>query len=393
MLHIILKMIAILSLVISLQAKDRGLSQTHLTSVFPEVSSQEISVDTNIEIRFDLPIVESSIKKNTIVIKNNGKKVKGITTLKDEYILVFVPNEDLLHGNIKVKVKQVRLYDFNNKHKYANKICSYFYDDIKECPLCKYLCRVKTKKIKYTFNVDDSTPKVISLKLNKTNIDLNILNTEDINVTATYDDNETKDLTSDIQWSMSDTSILSITDNIITPQKEGTTTLQATYNNVASTKINVTVYKEINGYKLPPEPDEALNNSTLLGIDVNANGVRDDVERKVIETYREPVKIEFMMIDLKIAQKILENPIGQALEYEREFSKNDDCRMHLRRQGINLDGHNDFLENNTYNTNIRVRAYLDYNLALSGGVYGSSPSDWNANSCEFDVDAMLGGTR
>ena len=65
----------------------------------------------------------------------------------------------------------------------------------------------------------------------------------------------------------------------------------------------------------------------------------------------------------------------------------------LRRQGIKVDGHIDFLENNIYNTEARVRAYLDYNQALSGGVYGSSPSDWNAQACDFDVESMLGGAQ
>jgi hypothetical protein len=31
----------------------------------------------------------------------------------------------------------------------------------------------------------------------------------------------------------------------------------------------------INGYTLPPEPDEKINNSTLLGINSNKNGIRD----------------------------------------------------------------------------------------------------------------------
>jgi hypothetical protein len=34
----------------------------------------------------------------------------------------------------------------------------------------------------------------------------------------------------------------------------------------------------IHGYTLPTEPDPTINNSTLLGIDSNDNGVRDDVE-------------------------------------------------------------------------------------------------------------------
>ena len=145
----------------------------------------------------------------------------------------------------------------------------------------------------------------------------------------------------------------------------------------------------INGYTLPPEPDPTINNSTLLGIDSNNNGVRDDVERKVIETYREPIKIELMMAYSKVANSVLDNPVGLAFEHQKEFTKISNCKMYLRRQAIKVDGHIDFLENNTYNTKQRVRAYLDYNLALSGGVYGSSPADWNAEACDFDVEQML----
>ena len=37
----------------------------------------------------------------------------------------------------------------------------------------------------------------------------------------------------------------------------------------------------INGITVPPEPAPAINNATLAGVDVNSNGVRDDVERKI----------------------------------------------------------------------------------------------------------------
>lgn len=37
----------------------------------------------------------------------------------------------------------------------------------------------------------------------------------------------------------------------------------------------------INGITVPPEPAPAINNATLAGVDVNANGVRDDVERNI----------------------------------------------------------------------------------------------------------------
>ena len=49
----------------------------------------------------------------------------------------------------------------------------------------------------------------------------------------------------------------------------------------------MTLFAETKDYKLPPEPDPKINNSTLLGIDSNNNGVRDDVERWIYETYDE----------------------------------------------------------------------------------------------------------
>jgi hypothetical protein len=42
----------------------------------------------------------------------------------------------------------------------------------------------------------------------------------------------------------------------------------------------------INGYTLPPKPDPKINNSTLLGIDANKNGIRDDIERWIVKKYK-----------------------------------------------------------------------------------------------------------
>ena len=39
----------------------------------------------------------------------------------------------------------------------------------------------------------------------------------------------------------------------------------------------------INGITVPPEPAPDINNATLAGVDVNNNGVRDDVERRLAE--------------------------------------------------------------------------------------------------------------
>ena len=45
-----------------------------------------------------------------------------------------------------------------------------------------------------------------------------------------------------------------------------------------TSKWNI-VYETINGISVPPYPDPTINNATLAGVDLNGNGIRDDVER------------------------------------------------------------------------------------------------------------------
>ena len=51
----------------------------------------------------------------------------------------------------------------------------------------------------------------------------------------------------------------------------------------------------INGISVPPEPDPVQNNATVAGVDVNSNGVRDDVERKIAEGAVKGVENEVLM--------------------------------------------------------------------------------------------------
>src|SRR3989344_8547016 len=46
------------------------------------------------------------------------------------------------------------------------------------------------------------------------------------------------------------------------------------------------VWSDING-DLPPEPDPTENNATLVGVDSNSNGIRDDVERAIYLKYKD----------------------------------------------------------------------------------------------------------
>lgn len=397
----ILKLFLIFYLALNLYAEG-GFNQKHLVSVSPENAAEFVANDTAIEIDFDLNINKNSIKKQTITVKNkipNAKNIKinGNITVKDKRTLVFSPYTSLDDGLYHVKVQKIKLLDFSDNNptrfkKFARKVCSYYYDDITKCFLYRYACSTTTKAIKYSFNVGDIEPKVVSLTLNKSNFQLNDNNHTDINVNATYDDNSSLDVTESVEWIMSDDSVISIDKNIITPINEGKTSLQAKFDGQVSQQIEITVYRAINGYKLPPEPDETLNNATLLGIDSNNNGVRDDVERKVILTYREPIKVEPLMATVKIGQEILENPIGLAKEHSVKMDRVGDCWSYISEVAPELIdelGNVKFYEKNMYNTEERIRAYLDYNRELSGGVYGSGPADWTADKCDFDVEQLL----
>lgn len=151
----------------------------------------------------------------------------------------------------------------------------------------------------------------------------------------------------------------------------------------------VTEQEIVNGYVLPPTPDPTLNNATLLGVDSNDNGIRDDVERKIVIKYVKPIEIELMLSYAKIDQEIMASLESDVLVLERKGSRVSDCEMYLLKQGIDIKNSVSDSENFTYNTKSRAKKYMNYNKALSGGVYGSSPSDWNAEACNFDVEQML----
>ncbi len=391
MLYLPRKILFLLLFSLTLQAQS-GLSQKHLVSLSPQASAQGISADRSVEVKYDLSISKYSLHKRAIVLKNaHHKKIKGKVNIKNKNTLIFTPNEGLESGEYKVKVKHIILHDYrvNTRFKrFAKKLCSYFYDDVKECRLYRYASRVKTQPIKYSFSVDDSKPKVVSLTLSKSNIQLNEDNTTTISVNTKYDDNTTVDVTDDVEWMLSNPNIIRIDKNIITPINEGTTTLQAKFNTQTTAEILVTVYKEVNGHKLPPEPDETLNNSTLLGIDSNNNGVRDDVERWIFEKYSEPIVQAVAMQNARAFQIILVDP-SKARETVKYMQAQTDCELYYEYDDPQqrLSKESKLYEESRpliLNTRERSRAYYEYNQALSGGVYSRHDRNTDQDNCDFN---------
>ena len=152
------------------------------------------------------------------------------------------------------------------------------------------------------------------------------------------------------------------------------------------------IYSEtINGHTLPPEPDPKINNSTLLGIDSNNNGVRDDIERKVYATYPKAIQRAVMLQAFRAEQKMLADPdmVDNAKIWEKEISKSLNCRryLYLYKGQPRIKKMATITDDWQYNTKERVKLYINYNKALSGGVYSLDKPQ--LDDCEFDIDEVL----
>lgn len=162
------------------------------------------------------------------------------------------------------------------------------------------------------------------------------------------------------------------------------------------------VSEEVNGHRLPPEPDPIVNNSTLLGIDSNNNGVRDDVEKYI---YRRFVGFNNAKIDRAIAMQYaraaqiiiqepemaydrktyvyMHNAIDCAWFYYQKSSASFKELLEYRQDHKIFD---DLLEDRIFNTRERLEAYMTYNDSLSGYMFDSRPR--TKEKCDFDFETL-----
>ena len=152
----------------------------------------------------------------------------------------------------------------------------------------------------------------------------------------------------------------------------------------------------INGYTLPPEPDPAVNNATLLGVDSNDNGVRDDVERWIYETYKDkhPIYIDIAMQAGRAWQKVLEDP-SKAKEIHDYVSAPMYCEGYYKRYA-NKYGDSILVKEEitskffrreiVFNTEERLEAYWQYDTLLSGDSYTVPWSNELKAYCDFNTN-------
>ncbi len=200
--------------------------------------------------------------------------------------------------------------------------------------------------------------------------------------------------------------------SIYTPNKnftgEDTITFKANDGRLDSNEATITIKVKqrnkpevINGYTLPPKPDPKINNSTLLGIDANNNGVRDDVERYIIAQYKDKHKA-VTAIGFQIARAFQEaiRRNSNALPTDTYLDDAQDCNFYFEldaerfgdKKLIDHTLSNDF-ENLILNTKSRVKAYLEYDRQFSGGSYRMTPISEEKSKCSQEVLELVGGVK
>ena len=149
----------------------------------------------------------------------------------------------------------------------------------------------------------------------------------------------------------------------------------------------------IHGYTLPPEPDPVINNSTLLGIDSNNNGVRDDVEIWILKKYKDkhPIYTEIAMQAGRAWQKVLEDP-SKAKETVVLVHNSLACEGYYKvcaKTYNDIVIKNDIVNNNykkkIFNNNARKNAFWEYDKLLSGNSYTIPWCDESKILCDFNT--------
>ena len=258
----------------------------------------------------------------------------------------------------------------------------------------------------------DVIPQLVSLTLESNTTSLNLGEKAQLKVTATYDNNMVKDVTDRVEWIITPADTVQIGGKVLTALKDTNVTVQAKMETIVSNTLDLEIYWEVDGYRLPPEPDPTVNNATLLGIDSNDNGVRDDVERYIYSRFtKEPeyskTKTAIAMQYAKAYQFIMANDPQNAFE-NKSYEKEDyvlDCLGYVIDKGIRKDNlrgvditkhilkfevYDNKFKEKIWNTKLRMKAYFYYNSSLSGHILGGGGGVLSStkDKCDFEIDSL-----
>jgi len=141
---------------------------------------------------------------------------------------------------------------------------------------------------------------------------------------------------------------------------------------------------------LPEDPGEA-GMATLVGIDSDSDGVRDDVQRYIALTYPESEKIRAALTQYAITMQdaLLDaDDKEKSVRVAQNGTKSQACLWYVF-GSVRLYGDaRDDIMVKLLNTDERNYAYFAYNDQLGGEVFPGIPYDERSSACEFEVDSL-----
>jgi len=150
--------------------------------------------------------------------------------------------------------------------------------------------------------------------------------------------------------------------------------------------IVFTIDKLVINDTLPPDPGE-LGKMTIEGIDADADGLRDDLQRYIAIKYQSSEKLRRVMTDLaKANQDFILNVDNDTLflEARKNSSRQLACLFYIDPE--NSMNHFQKLRAKSYNTETRFDANIRGNSKL-GGTIITLPEN-NKAQCSFDPDSL-----
>ena len=135
------------------------------------------------------------------------------------------------------------------------------------------------------------------------------------------------------------------------------------------------------GYTLPAMPDETINSATIEGVDVNTNGIRDDVEIFIYTNYLKP---EEQKAQMQMAKNIQESLLTIKTKEDthilfEKMGDAQDCQEKVFGTIEKSSIETKIILSKILNTAERVQADRNVDLLMSGEVF---PLIQNNNSCE-----------
>jgi len=136
-----------------------------------------------------------------------------------------------------------------------------------------------------------------------------------------------------------------------------------------TTEQSPIAYEVINGVTVPPEPDPELNNATLAGVDVNENGVRDDVERWLTVKFGGTSDLPYAIAAAKESQKEITEPTPLTRDDALAQVSRQLCAVRGASRDVYSSGFGDAIAN----TESRKQALRAFNDVLIGYIHRELP--------------------